>query len=35
MKLNGGQLAVPTIAIDGNVMVGFDQARVKSLLGLS
>lgn len=29
-----GQLGVPVIIIDGQVIVGFDQPRVQSLLGI-
>jgi glutaredoxin len=29
-----GQMGVPVIIIDGQVMVGFDEAHMKSLLGL-
>jgi len=29
-----GQLGVPVIAIDNNIVVGFDQAEVASLLGI-
>jgi len=29
-----GQLGVPVIVIDNNIVVGFDQAEVASLLGI-
>ena len=29
-----GQMGVPVIDIDGNLVVGFDKARIKQLLGL-
>ena len=29
-----GQQGVPVLDIDGNIIVGFDQARIDSLLGL-
>jgi glutaredoxin 3 len=29
-----GQLGVPVIIIDGQITVGFDQARIESLLGI-
>lgn len=29
-----GQLGVPVIDIDGNIVVGFDQERIKQLLGI-
>ena len=30
-----GQLSVPTIDIDGDIIVGFDEARLKEKLGLN
>ncbi len=30
-----GQLAVPVIDIDGQIIVGYNQAKLKELLGLS
>ncbi|HAV92378.1 TPA: NrdH-redoxin [candidate division WOR-3 bacterium] len=35
MVQKSGQQGVPVIEIDGNIIVGFDQARIDSLLGLS
>ncbi|MDD3803462.1 MAG: glutaredoxin family protein [bacterium] len=35
MVKKSGQQGVPVIEIDGNIIVGFDQARIDSLLGLS
>ena len=29
-----GQLGVPVIDIDGQIVIGFDQGRIKELLGL-
>ncbi len=30
-----GQLGVPVVDIDGEITVGFDEARLKSLLGIA
>lgn len=35
MMDKSGQLGVPVIVIDGQVTVGFDQARIEALLGLN
>ncbi|MGE3062576.1 MAG: glutaredoxin family protein [bacterium] len=35
MVKKSGQQGVPVIDIDGNIIVGFDQARIDSLLGIS
>ena len=32
MKQKSGQMSVPVIIIDGEVIVGFDQSRLESLL---
>jgi glutaredoxin 3 len=29
-----GQMGVPVILIDGNIIVGFDQQKIKTLLNL-
>ena len=29
-----GQMGVPVIKIDGEIIIGFDEARVRSLLGI-
>ncbi len=34
MMDKSGQLGVPVIAIDGQIIVGFDQTEVSSLLGI-
>ncbi len=34
MLARSGQLGVPVIDIDGKIVIGFDQARLKELLGL-
>ncbi len=34
MVKKSGQQGVPVLDIDGNIIVGFDQARIDSLLGL-
>ncbi len=34
MVERSGQLGVPVIAIDGDIVVGFDQAKLGSLLGV-
>ncbi|MBN3039460.1 MAG: glutaredoxin family protein [Candidatus Omnitrophica bacterium] len=34
MVQKSGQMGVPVIDIDGQIIVGFDQARIKSLLGI-
>jgi len=35
MVKKSGQQGVPVIEIDGNIIVGFDQARIDSLLGIA
>jgi len=35
MVRKSGQQGVPVIEIDGNIIVGFDQGRIDSLLGIS
>ena len=35
MFKKSGQMGVPVIDIDGQLTVGFDKARIKSLLGIS
>ena len=35
MVQKSGQYGVPVIDIDGEIVVGFDRARIDSLLGLS
>ncbi|PIP14063.1 MAG: NrdH-redoxin [bacterium (Candidatus Stahlbacteria) CG23_combo_of_CG06-09_8_20_14_all_34_7] len=35
MVRKSGQQGVPVIDIDGNIIVGFDQARIDSLLGIA
>ena len=32
IKKSGGQMSVPVIEIDGEILVGFDRAKVKQLL---
>ncbi len=34
MMDKSGQLGVPVIAIDGQIIVGFDQTEISSLLGI-
>jgi glutaredoxin-like YruB-family protein len=34
MFAKSGQMGVPVIDIDGNIVVGYDEARLKSLLSL-
>lgn len=34
MIKKSGQVGVPVIDIDGNIVVGFDQERLKKLLGI-
>ncbi|MDP3772217.1 MAG: glutaredoxin domain-containing protein [bacterium] len=34
MLARSGQLGVPVIDIDGKIVIGFDQARLKELLGI-
>jgi len=34
MLRKSGQMAVPQIEIDGEILVGFDKARLKQTLGL-
>jgi len=34
MIRKSGQMGVPTIDIDGEIVVGFDKEKIKSLLGL-
>lgn len=34
MLTRSGQLGVPVIDVDGKIVVGFDQTRLKELLGL-
>ena len=34
MISKSGQMGVPVIEVDGNIVVGFDQARLKELLNL-
>jgi len=34
MKKTGGSTGVPVIDIDGTIIVGFDEERIKSLLGI-
>lgn len=34
MVEKSGQLAVPVIDVDGNIIVGFDKARLSELLGV-
>lgn len=33
MVQKSGQLGVPVIEIDGNIIIGFDRAKIDSLLG--
>ena len=35
MMAKSGQMGVPVIDIDGEIIVGFDQARIKTALGLA
>ncbi len=35
MIRKSGQMTVPTIEIDGELMVGFDEAKLREKLGLS
>ena len=35
MVAKSGQYGVPVIDVDGNIVVGFDRARIDDLLGLS
>jgi glutaredoxin len=34
MIKKSGQMGVPVIDIDGNIVVGFDREKINSLLGL-
>lgn len=34
MIQKSGQMGVPVVDIDGNIIVGFDEARLKKLLGI-
>jgi hypothetical protein len=34
MISKSGQMGVPVVDIDGKIVVGFDRAKIKSLLGL-
>ncbi|MBI2444469.1 MAG: glutaredoxin family protein [Candidatus Magasanikbacteria bacterium] len=34
MIAKSGQMGVPVIEIDGNIVVGYDQAKINKLLGL-
>jgi glutaredoxin len=34
MMAKSGQMGVPVLDIDGEIIVGFDQERIKSALGL-
>ncbi len=34
MISKSGQMGVPVLDIDGNIVVGFDKAKIKQLLGL-
>lgn len=34
MLTRSGQMGVPVIDIDGNLVIGFDQGRLKELLGV-
>lgn len=34
MMDKSGQLGVPVIAIDGHIVIGFDQTEISSLLGI-
>ncbi len=35
MVLKSGQLGVPVIDVDGNIVVGFDRQKLKELLGIT
>lgn len=35
MVQKSGQMGVPVVEIDGQIIVGFDQQRIKSALGIS
>jgi len=35
MVARSGQMGVPVIDVDGMLVIGFDQARLKELLGIS
>lgn len=35
MIAKSGQMGVPVIDIDGNIVIGFDQQKLKELLGIS
>jgi glutaredoxin len=34
MIAKSGQMAVPVIEIDGNIIVGFDREKIKQMVGL-
>lgn len=35
MIQKSGQMGVPVIEVDGKIIIGFDQARLKEALGIS